>query len=60
MTPKEKARELFDAMGSSTSTSFNSETGEYHHLYRNQYAKACALITVNVINDLVKKQNNNH
>jgi hypothetical protein len=49
MTPKEKAKELIDEMGFSTGTSFNIETGEYHPMYRNQYAKACALIEVNNI-----------
>jgi hypothetical protein len=47
MTPKEKAKELVNAMG--LSTSYTIKNGEKIPLYRNQYAKQCALIAVDEI-----------
>jgi hypothetical protein len=49
MTPKEKAKELISDMGFSTGVLMDAETGEFKPMYRNQYAKECALIEVNNI-----------
>jgi hypothetical protein len=49
MTPKEKAIELVDMMGMYTSTSFNHINGKNEPIYRNPYAKQCALIAVDEI-----------
>jgi len=49
MSPKEKALELIGNMGFSTGISINANTGEFHPMYRNQYAKECALIAVDEI-----------
>jgi hypothetical protein len=46
MTLKEKAQELVDMTGMSTSTSFNHINGKYEPIYRNPYAKQCALVVV--------------
>lgn len=49
MSPKEKALELIGNMGFSTGFTINRETGEFDPLYRNQYAKQCALVAVDEI-----------
>jgi hypothetical protein len=49
MNPKEKAQELVDMMGMYTSTSFNHINGKYEPIYRNPYAKQCALLSVDEI-----------
>ena len=49
MSPKEKAKQLVDMMGFSTSSTINRETYEYQPVYRNQYAKQCALVAVDEI-----------
>ncbi len=49
MSPKEKALELIGNMGFSTGISINAQTGEFHPMYRNQYAKECALVAVDEI-----------
>ena len=46
MSPKEKALELIGNMGFSTGISMDVQTGEFHPMYRNQYAKECALRAV--------------
>jgi hypothetical protein len=53
MSPKEKALELIGNMGFSTGISMDAETGEFRSMYRNQYAKECALVAVDeILNDL--------
>ena len=47
MTPKEKAKELVDAMGISTLYLTNYTGGDDIPVYTNQYAKHCAFIAVN-------------
>jgi len=54
MLPKEKAKQLVDMMGFSTSSTINRETGEYQPVYRNQYAKECALKAVDEIMSFMK------
>lgn len=49
MSPKEKALELIGNMGFSTGVSMDAKTGEFHPMYRNQYAKQCALVAVDEI-----------
>ena len=49
MAPKEQAYELYHAMGFSTYTTMNTQTGESEPIHRNQYAKACAMTAVNYI-----------
>jgi len=49
MSPKEKALELIGNMGFSTGISMDVQTGEFHPMYRNQYAKECALVAVDEI-----------
>ena len=50
MTPaKEKAQELVDMMGMSTSTSFNHINGKNEPIYRNPYAIQCAIKAVDEI-----------
>lgn len=46
MTPKARAKQLVDEMGFSTNNTLNRKTGEYEPIYRNQYAKECALRAV--------------
>jgi hypothetical protein len=49
MTPKEKAKELVNAMGITVSYGTNYTGGDDIPMYRNQYAKQCALIAVDEI-----------
>jgi len=49
MTPKEKAEQLVNAMGISVSYGINYTSGDNIPMYRNQYAKQCALIAVDEI-----------
>ena len=49
MTPKEKANELVNAMGITVSYGTNYTGGDDIPMYRNQYAKQCALIAVDEI-----------
>lgn len=49
MSPKEKALELIGNMGFSTGVSMDAKTGEFRSMYRNQYAKQCALVAVDEI-----------
>ena len=46
MTPKEKAIELVDKMGFSTMHTIDNTSGQSKPIYKNQYAKQCALIAV--------------
>jgi hypothetical protein len=46
MTPKEKAIELVDKMGFSTMHTIDNTSGQSTPIYKNQYAKQCALIAV--------------
>jgi len=46
MTPKEKAIELVDKMGFSTMRTIDNTSGQSTPIYKNQYAKQCALIAV--------------
>lgn len=50
-TEKEEAKELIDMMGCSSSTSFNPSTGKQELVYKNQYAKQCALIAASKMMD---------
>lgn len=59
MSPKEKALELIGNMGFSTGISMDAQTGEFHPMYRNQYAKECALIAVDeILWEIVKYADN--
>jgi hypothetical protein len=49
MTPQENAKELVNAMGISVSYGTNYTGGDDIPMYRNQYAKECALIAVDEI-----------
>lgn len=49
MTPQEKAIELVDKMGFSTMHTIDNTSGQSTPIYKNQYAKQCAIITVNEI-----------
>ena len=49
MTPKEKAIELVNKMGISVSYGINYTGGDDIPMYKNQYAKECALIAVDEI-----------
>ena len=49
MTPKDKAIELFDAMGISISYLTNYTGGDDIPVYTNPYTKKCVLIAVNEI-----------
>jgi len=49
MTPRDKAIELFDAMGISISYLTNYTGGDDIPVYTNPYTKKCALIAVNEI-----------
>jgi hypothetical protein len=49
MKPKEKAIELVDKMGFSTSYTIDNTSGQSTPIYKNQYAKQCALIAVDEI-----------
>jgi hypothetical protein len=49
MTPKENAKELVNSMGISVSYGTNYTGGDDIPMYRNQYAKECALIAVDEI-----------
>ncbi len=46
MTPEEKAIELVDKMGFSTMHTIDNTSGQSTPIYKNQYAKQCALIAV--------------
>ena len=46
MTPQEKAKELVDKMGFSTMHTIDNTSGQSTAIYKNQYAKQCALIAV--------------
>ncbi len=46
MTPEEKAIELVDKMGFSTMHTIDNTSGQSTPIYKNQYAKQCALISV--------------
>ena len=57
MTPKKKAIELVDKMGFSTMHTIDNTSGQSTPIYKNQYAKQCALIAVEEIinsNPIVK------
>ena len=49
MTPQENAKELVNYMGISVSYGTNYTGGDDIPMYRNQYAKECALIAVDEI-----------
>jgi len=49
MTPQEKAIELVDKMGFSTMHTIDNTSGQSTAIYKNQYAKQCALIAVQEI-----------
>jgi hypothetical protein len=49
MTPQEKAKELVDKMGFSTMHTIDNTSGQSTAIYKNQYAKQCALIAVQEI-----------
>ena len=49
MTPQENAKELVNAMGISVSYGTNYTGGDDIPMYKNQYAKECALIAVDEI-----------
>jgi hypothetical protein len=49
MTPQENAKELVNSMGISVSYGTNYTGGDDIPMYRNQYAKECALIAVDEI-----------
>jgi hypothetical protein len=49
MTPKEKAEELVDKMGFSTLYTIDNTNGQRTPIYKNQYAKQCALVAVDEI-----------
>jgi hypothetical protein len=49
MTPQEKAIELVDKMGFSTMHTIDNTSGQSTSIYKNQYAKQCALIAVDEI-----------
>ena len=49
MTPQENAKELVNAMGISVSYGINYTGGDDIPMYKNQYAKECALIAVDEI-----------
>jgi hypothetical protein len=49
MTPQEKAKELVDKMGFSTSYTIDNTSGQSTPIYKNQYAKQCAFIAVDEI-----------
>jgi hypothetical protein len=51
MTPKKKAIELVDKMGFSTMHTIDNTSGQSTPIYKNQYAKQCALIAVNEMLD---------
>jgi hypothetical protein len=53
MTPKEKAIELVDKMGFSTSYTIDNTSGQSTPIYKNQYAKQCAIIAVDEIIELL-------
>jgi len=44
--PEEKAIELVDKMGFSTMHTIDNTSGQSTPIYKNQYAKQCALIAV--------------
>jgi len=46
MIPKQNAKELIEAMAISVSYGYNYTGGDDIPIYRNQYAKECALIAV--------------
>ena len=47
--PEEKAIELVDKMGFSTMHTIDNTSGQSTPIYKNQYAKQCALIAVEEI-----------
>ena len=49
MTPQENAKELVNSMGISVSYGTNYTGGDDIPIYKNQYAKECALIAVDEI-----------
>ena len=49
MKPKEKAKELVNAMGISVSYGINYTGGDDIPMHTNQYAKECALICCNEV-----------
>jgi len=49
MTPQENAKELVNAMGISVSYGTNYTGGDDIPMYKNQYAKECALIAIDKI-----------
>jgi hypothetical protein len=49
MTPQDKAIELVDKMGFSTSYTIDNTSGQSTPIYKNQYAKQSALIAVQEI-----------
>jgi hypothetical protein len=49
MTPEEKAKELVDKMGFSTMHTIDNTSGQSTAIYKNQYAKQCAIIAVEEI-----------
>jgi hypothetical protein len=49
MTPQENAKELVNAMGISVSYGINYTGGDDIPMYKNQYAKECALIAIDKI-----------
>jgi len=53
MTPKEKAIKLVDKMGFSTSYTIDNTSGQSTPIYKNQYAKQCAIIAVDEIIELL-------
>ena len=54
MTPKEKAEELIQKTAISTSWGTNYTGGDDIPIYKNQYAKQCALIAVDEILSYLK------
>jgi hypothetical protein len=49
MTPQDKAIELVDKMGFSIGYTIDNTSGQSTPIYKNQYAKQCALIAVQEI-----------
>jgi hypothetical protein len=49
MNAKEKAKELIDKMGFSTMHTIDNTSGQSTPIYKNQYAKQCALMAVQEI-----------
>jgi hypothetical protein len=54
MTPKAQAIYLVSSMGISTSWATNYTGGEDYPMYKNQYAKECALIAVDKLIEIAE------